>query len=92
MTEQRREEIFAKEVLTTSELAEVYDTNESSASQLMNRIKRVVGDKLGVRGKILIEDYLKWVDTTHIERYCDEYKTETTEPPRRSVNIAGGTY
>lgn len=63
MTYARREEIFSKDYITTKELQELLGyANLPSASQKMNEIKRVVGDKLGVKGKIHTEDYLRFFD------------------------------
>ena len=61
MTYARREEIFSKDVITTKELQEILGyTNETDASKKMQEIKRVVGDKLGIKGKIHTEDYFEF--------------------------------
>lgn len=53
MDYKRREEIFAKDYITTKELQELLGFKcQSQASQMIMKIKRVVGDKLGVKGKI----------------------------------------
>lgn len=57
MTYERREEIFSKEYLTTSEIGEIFGVNECDASTLLNNIKRKVGDRLDKRGKVHIQDY-----------------------------------
>ena len=57
MTEQRRKEIFSKETISTHEIAELYGVCLATASGIMQRIKRN-GDRLGLRGKIHINDYL----------------------------------
>ena len=60
MTDKRRAEIFSKETISTKELAELYGVCLSSASQLMQRIKRS-GDRLNIRGKIHVKDYLTFI-------------------------------
>lgn len=58
MSFQRREEIFSKDYITTQELQELLGfANLPSASQKMSEIKRVTGDRLGIKGRIHTEDY-----------------------------------
>ena len=57
----RREEIFSKDYITTQELQELLGfVDIAGASKKMSEIKRVVGDRLGVKGKIHTEDYLEF--------------------------------
>ena len=61
MTYARREEIFSKDYITTQELQELLGYADlSSASKKVGEIKRAVGDRLGVKGKIHVEDYLEY--------------------------------
>ena len=61
MTYARREEIFSKEAITTGELQELLGFNNlSDASSKMTEIKHVVGDRLGVKGRLHIADYLEY--------------------------------
>ena len=61
MTYARREEIFSKDVITVAELQEIMSfTNRAQASQKLNEIKRVVGDRLGIEGKLHVEDYFEF--------------------------------
>ena len=61
MTYVRREEIFSKDYITTQELQELLGfKNRSQASAKMNEIKRVVGDRLKIQGKIHVEDYIEF--------------------------------
>lgn len=61
MTFERREQIFSKDVITTSELQELMGyPNLPQASKKMGEIKRVVGDRLKEQGKLHIEDYLEF--------------------------------
>ena len=61
MTYARREEIFSKDFITTKELQELLGIkNISSASRKVMEIKRVVGDRLGIKGRIHTEDYFEF--------------------------------
>lgn len=61
MTYQRREEILSKESIHYTELAELFGVEESTACSKMKEIKRVVGDRLHISGRLHIQDYLDWV-------------------------------
>ena len=70
MDYKRREEIFSKDYITTRELKELLGfTDVSAASQKMMQIKRTVGDKLGVKGRIHTEDYFRFFDIHPNDRY-----------------------
>ncbi len=61
MTYAERELIFSKDFITTQELQALLGySNISGASAKMGEIKRVVGDRLGIKGKIHTEDYLEY--------------------------------
>ena len=60
MTYEDRERIFAKEYISTRDLAALYDIDESTASTLLTTIKRRQGDRLGKKGKIHIQDYFDY--------------------------------
>ena len=61
MTYTEREQIFSKDYITTQELQVLLGySNISGASAKMSEIKRVVGDRLGIKGKIHTEDYLEY--------------------------------
>ena len=58
MTYLRREQIFSKDYITTQELQELLGfKNLASASQKMSEIRRIVGDRLKIKGRIHTEDY-----------------------------------
>ncbi len=57
----RREEIFAKEVLTCRDIGELFDCSEAAASLRIKEIKIQVGDRLGMQGRLHIQDYLNWL-------------------------------
>ena len=70
MDYKRREEIFAKDYITTKEMQELLGFKcQSQASQMIMKIKRVVGDKLGVKGKIHTEDYFAYFCVQPNDRY-----------------------
>ena len=58
MTYAEREKIFSKDAIRTSEIAELYDISLSEASQLVMQIKRTVGDRTGIKGRLHVQDYL----------------------------------
>lgn len=70
MDYKRREEIFAKDYITTKELQELLGFKyQTQASQMMMQIKRVVGDILGIKGKIHTEDYFAYFGVQPKDRY-----------------------
>ena len=58
MTYAEREKIVSKDAIRTSEIAELYDISLSEASQLVMQIKRTVGDRIGIKGRLHVQDYL----------------------------------
>lgn len=58
MTYEEREAIFAKEVLDLDDVMKLFDISRNEASRLMNAIRLKVGDRLGIKGKLHVEDYL----------------------------------
>lgn len=71
MTYEEREAIFAKEAITLQDFCQLYSLSKGAASVKMNDIKRQVGDRLGIQGRLHVEDYLAWVarSSTTPERY-----------------------
>ena len=61
MSYKRREEILSKESIHYTELAELFGIAESTACSKMEEIKRVVGDRLNIKGRLHVQDYLDWV-------------------------------
>lgn len=59
MTYEEREAIFSKEALNNEDIQKLFGVCRTEATNIMMRIKRKTGDRLGVKGKIHIEDYLK---------------------------------
>lgn len=63
MTYARREEILSKDCITTQELQELLGfTSLSQASEIITQIRLTVGDRLRVKGRIHVEDYLKFFE------------------------------
>lgn len=65
MTYARREEIFAKEALTIRDISDLFEVCVSEASKKIKEMKRQAGDRLQMKGRIHIQDYLNWL---HLER------------------------
>ena len=59
MTYEEREKIFSKEALSVADVQALFGVCRTEATNIMNEIRRKTGDRLGVKGKIHIEDYLK---------------------------------
>lgn len=91
MTYERREEIFSKEVITLQDFCELYSLSKGAASVKMREIKRKVGDRLGIQGRLHIEDYLAWVNMSSAtpERYQRPIVDDTPHIKTSSVCYAG---
>ena len=59
MTYEEREAIFSKEALNNEDIQKLFGVCRTEATNIMMRIKRKTGDRLGVKGRLHIEDYLK---------------------------------
>lgn len=57
MTAQEREEMFAKDVLTTKDFEKLFCCKSTTASKIMREIKSKC-DRVGVSGIIHVQDYL----------------------------------
>ena len=69
ITYQQREEIFAKEALSLEDFEILFGISKSAASEKMSQIKRKIGDRLGIKGKLHIQDYLDYFNIPNTERY-----------------------
>lgn len=89
MTYEEREAIFAKEVLDLDDVMKLFDISRNEASRLMNAIRLKVGDRLGIKGKLHVEDYLLYFDISSADRYSRKKKgrkeTESKTAPRRTA-------
>lgn len=59
MTYAMREEIFSKEYLSIKDMQELLGMKYQDAARIMRNIKRRT-DRLGIRGKIHVQDYLDY--------------------------------
>lgn len=85
MDYKRREEIFSKDYITTRELQELLGyTNLSGASNKMMQMKRVTGDRLGIKGRIHTEDYFAYFEIYPDDRY--NRLTSNRELSERELN------
>lgn len=69
MTYERREEILSKEVITTQEVAELMGINVCQASTIVQQIKRRTGDRIGIKGRLHVQDYLDFFGIVTPDRY-----------------------
>ena len=69
MTYERREEIFSKDALTSSEVAELLAVSRATANIIINNIRLKYGDRLGMSGRVLVEDYKRYFGAPERERY-----------------------
>lgn len=69
MTYERREAIFAKDALTSSEVAELLAVSRTTANIIINNIRLKYGDRLGISGRVLVEDYKRYFGAPERERY-----------------------
>lgn len=86
MTYEEREAMFAKECLTTKDIAKLYECSLSEASEKIGEIKRRTGDRLGVKGRVHIEDYLEHYKITNRERYVKRLIREADTPATPKTN------
>lgn len=68
MTYQRREEIFSREALGCSEIMELLGVGKSTAYNIIAEIKRS-NDRLGIEGKVHVQDYLDYYHLPVSRRY-----------------------
>lgn len=80
MTYAEREEIFSKEALDVNDMMKLYGISVNSASALMVKIRTKVGDRLGIKGKVHVQDYLDYFSLTP-ERYGARVDVDNGEKP-----------
>ncbi len=69
MDYKRREEIFSKEALNIADVCDIFGISKSEACKKIQEIKRCVGDRLRIQGKIHIQDYFDYYQIKDKERY-----------------------
>lgn len=84
MTYEEREAIFSKEALNNEDIQKLFGVCRTEATNIMMRIKRKTGDRLGVKGKLHIEDYLKHFGI-ETERYAKKRLDEAEIPFERDM-------
>lgn len=68
MTYEKREEIFSKDCITIADLQELLELDYNSSAKLIRQIK-FKSDRLGIQGKLHIEDYFEYFNITDRQRY-----------------------
>lgn len=79
MTYEEREAIFAKEALDKRDIMALFDVCTNEASKIMQQIKRKTGDRLGVKGKLHVQDYLDYFGLKAGNRYSTKESDEAEE-------------
>ena len=79
MTYEEREAIFSKEALNNEDIQKLFGVCRTEATNIMMRIKRKTGDRLGIKGRLHIEDYLKHFGI-EANRYVKK-RLDEAEPP-----------
>ena len=62
MTYEEREQIFSKDYLNVDDVMKLLGTDKSTAYKTIKRIRLNSKDRLGVNGKISVEDYIDFFD------------------------------
>ena len=68
MTYEEREAIFSKEALDRNDIMILFGVSANEASKIITTIKRKTGDRLGIKGRLHVQDYLDHFHLNH-ERY-----------------------
>lgn len=79
MTYERREEIFSKEAISLEDMMELLGVCKTTACIKIKDIKRKVGDRLGITGKLHVQDYIDWLELekdAHLDRYRKPMEAE----------------
>lgn len=74
MTYAQREEIFSKEYLTIADIQELLGMKYQDAARTVRNIKRRT-DRLGIRGKIHVQDYFDYFQIS-TDRYTKPEEAE----------------
>lgn len=89
MTYEEREAIFAKEALNNEDFQALFGVCRTEATNIMMAIKRKTGDRLGVKGKLHVQDYLDYFGLKAGNRYSTKESSEAEEKEKalRSTHI-----
>lgn len=72
MTWEEREAIFSKEAISNEDMQKLLGVSPGTASQKMTEMKRRVGDRLHIQGKIHVQDYLDACNLVDSYRYTQK--------------------
>lgn len=86
MTYEEREAIFSKEALNNEDIQKLFGVCRTEATNIMMRIKRKTGDRLGVKGRLHIEDYLKYFGI-EANRYVKKRLDEAEPPIEQDIHV-----
>ena len=91
MTYQEREAIFSKEAISLDDMVALMGVCKGTASVKMTEMKRVVGDRLGIQGKIHVQDYLDYfkIKGEALDRYKKPAEDEDVPAPNKATPIRG---
>lgn len=79
MTYEMRERIFSKEVLTIGDIMLLFGLSYQPAAQLVRNIRRK-HDRLGIEGKLHVQDYLDYFNLSgNDKRYMKREEEENGE-------------
>lgn len=82
MTYEEREAIFAKEALTNTDVCKLFDVKPPTATKYMKQWKRVAGDRLGMEGRIHVQDYLDFMQIQKERMDMYRVAVEPIEEPK----------
>lgn len=98
MTYEEREAIFSKDTISYKDLAKLLEIAPSTASNLIQTIKRSTGDRLKIAGKVLVKEYLEYIGVPESQRenygkraesYLSPGATEYLKGAKKSLCYAG---
>ncbi len=85
MTYAEREAIFSKDYLSIEDLGAILGLNYQMAAKRMRDIKRR-SDRLGIQGKIHVQDYIEYFDLPP-ERYRKAWEGEESAPDKHIRSV-----
>lgn len=87
MTQQERENIFSKEVLTIDDISTLFACSYQEAAKIIRQIRHKF-DRLHVQGRVHIQDYLDYFQIDSLERYnCRKKALKETEEEETNKEV-----
>ena len=83
MTQQEREEIFAKEILTVDDIERLFNCSQSTAYKIIREVKSKF-DRLKISGIIHVQDYIEFYKLPQA-RYVFNKKEKTAHTHNATV-------